>query len=1302
MSSIEKLMIRGIRSFAADTGDAATITFYSPLTLITGHNGSGKTTIIECLKYATTGDMPPGSKTGAFVNDPKMTDSPSIKAQVRLRFKNVNHQTMSVVRCLSLTAKKTGYTQKTLENVLATLDPATGELVTVSSKCAEIDTDVPNHLGVSRAILDNVIFCHQEEANWPLSEPSILKKKFDDIFASTKYTNVLESIKGIKKEKTQDLKVMHASLEFLRRNKEKAERIRDSLERHGENIEKSQERIDQLEIEISRCAEEVSRLMERTRELQAIEATLSALSHERKAALVNIRELEGTFTLYSESDTDLQEMLFKHDLSLKTADQEKLKQERQKQKAASAIANLQSSVSNNQQRIGQLKASIESNKKKQAERDQLINDLAQLYSYDGFDSLPLINSDVVRFVNKLDIQVQQKSGEVERLKSEIRAKEQGVRSQLADKKARIDMSSSLKAKSQASISSAQVKLRQQNAEFAKYQSTDAEVESIETRLAEQESALMALKSSDPGLESMESQKRAMMADVEAFENDLSRLSEQISSQVQSAGSQARLILMKNRHSQRAEQIQTLMGENSSGFQSALKHEVSPETVEESLEPILREKEFSAKSSREALEKYKRERSSYDIRIDSIKSQLQKHKETLEQIEARIVAECGTAPFLDFLAVKEESLSELREQVQDMKTMGAMYGRFVDMAEKKHACPLCSRGFDPTLESQFTAKLRRLMSKAENDDEHELAALETTVATLRSLKSAYDSAEQLKAKEVPTLKEQLTELEEKRTSAVEALETADLETATLASELEEVTRLMTAAKAIGALCQENSKDESAIKDLETELMCAGSTKSTDELQTEYNAIKQKMQNTRQEVNKLNQSIAQTTSDIQMKEQAIRSLQDRHGQLQNQRQRQAQIREQITEIEASIRNITQEMEQFEAESQNVMPEMNRLNEELQKVTAEGREKEMGAQQIVSELQRNLGRVQMYNKDLERIDIKSTVTELSKLESTTDSYLDEINQHNDDLQAANKQMQVLQEQLSEFKNLQRNIDDNLRYRRYKAKAQEIDTQITEAMSKKNKDADETYARQLNRLSKKQSDLSSERAGLQGELRQMQDQKRAYESELQGEYKDVVQNYHDSLIGYKTTELALQDLEKYTKALQSAIVEYHSMKMEEINKSIKELWTNTYRGTDIDTIEIRSDQEGLRANQAYNYRVVMMQRGRALDMRNRCSAGQKVLASIIIRLALAESFSLNCGILALDEPTTNLDEANVQQLAYSLKAIIERHRQQSNFQLVIITHDEDFLKMLSLTDYVDYYYRVKKDADQFSTIWKMPVTEA
>ena len=61
-------------------------------------------------------------------------------------------------------------------------------------------------------------------------------------------------------------------------------------------------------------------------------------------------------------------------------------------------------------------------------------------------------------------------------------------------------------------------------------------------------------------------------------------------------------------------------------------------------------------------------------------------------------------------------------------------------------------------------------------------------------------------------------------------------------------------------------------------------------------------------------------------------------------------------------------------------------------------------------------------------------------------------------------------------------------------------------------------------------------------------------------------------------------------------------------------------------------------------------LDMRGRCSAGQKVLASLIIRLALAETFCLNCGIIALDEPTTNLDRNNVECFPNALVKYVPR----------------------------------------------------
>lgn len=49
-----------------------------------------------------------------------------------------------------------------------------------------------------------------------------------------------------------------------------------------------------------------------------------------------------------------------------------------------------------------------------------------------------------------------------------------------------------------------------------------------------------------------------------------------------------------------------------------------------------------------------------------------------------------------------------------------------------------------------------------------------------------------------------------------------------------------------------------------------------------------------------------------------------------------------------------------------------------------------------------------------------------------------------------------------------------------------------------------------------------------------------------------------------------------------------------------------------------------------------------------------------------------AVLEPTTNLDHANKQGLAVALAQIISTRASQHNFQLVVITHDEEFVHMM------------------------------
>lgn len=151
--------------------------------------------------------MPPNCKSGqSFINDPSMTDSTEVKAHIKLRFLNRAGNPSVVVRLFQISKKRNKMEFKSLDGTVRIADDK-GNKETLSHKCSDLDKLIPELLGIGSAIMESVVFCHQEESTWPLSEGAVLKKKFDDIFDSARYAKALDAIVKAKKEFTSKGKV---------------------------------------------------------------------------------------------------------------------------------------------------------------------------------------------------------------------------------------------------------------------------------------------------------------------------------------------------------------------------------------------------------------------------------------------------------------------------------------------------------------------------------------------------------------------------------------------------------------------------------------------------------------------------------------------------------------------------------------------------------------------------------------------------------------------------------------------------------------------------------------------------------------------------------------------------------------------------------------------------------------------------------------------------------------------------------------------------------------------------------------
>lgn len=387
------------------------------------------------------------------------------------------------------------------------------------------------------------------------------------------------------------------------------------------------------------------------------------------------------------------------------------------------------------------------------------------------------------------------------------------------------------------------------------------------------------------------------------------------------------------------------------------------------------------------------------------------------------------------------------------------------------------------------------------------------------------------------------------------------------------------------------------------------------------------------------------------------------------------------------------------------MEKLQQEKEELIHRKHTSNKMAQDKINDIKEKVKNIHGYMKDIENYIQDGKDDYKKQKETELNGVAVQLNECEKHREKINKDMGTMRQDIDTQKIQERWLQDNLTLRKRRDELKEVEEERKQHLKEMGQMQVLQMKNEHQKLEENIDTIKRNHSLALGRQKGYEDEILHFKKELrEPQFRDAEEKYREMMIVMRTTELVNKDLDIYYKTLDQAIMKFHSMKMEEINKIIRDLWRSTYRGQDIEYIEIRSDaDENVSASDKrrnYNYRVVMLKGDTALDMRGRCSAGQKVLASLIIRLALAETFCLNCGILALDEPTTNLDRENIESLAHALVEIIKSRSQQRNFQLLVITHDEDFVELLGRSEYVEKFYRVKKNMDQCSEIVKCSIS--
>jgi len=1046
-----------------------------------------------------------------------------VLGQVKLSFRATTGHQMVVTRNMQVTVKKNTVQFKTLEGVIQT-KTKDGERTSVSSRVAELDQVTPQYLGVSKAVLDSVIFCHQDESLWPLSEPAALKKKFDEIFEALKYTKAIDNIKALRKAKNDELKRL-----------KETETSSKNLKNLGDKAEKQSR---ELDAEIKQLKDEITELNTKTKEAEGkyrdafdretqYERVISQLDDRRTRegwVQAQVTKLGENLKVRSESDEWLQSELDHNQERMSDHENNKTRQTKKYQSLERSLKQIEEKLSRKHTEAGKFEEQKANHEQQIEMRKALIKETSRHHKIRGYDT-DLDNVRINEFLEKISRLCKDQIAAVEKARRETEGdtvKAQDVLNRLGEQSS---VAKENKNSAHAGFAANQGKIGTIQSHLNSIEIDEGGKAILQANIVDLEARLKKAKddsrkgSWESKISEADLQLRRLREERKQVNNDFIQANRQ-------AGELARLALLKDEMADRRRKLDTMKGVHNEKLKSLVGRDWEPSRLEIDFQNVINERSRQVKEAERHRDLVSRGLEHVEYKLSNAKIDLKKADKELVLCVKRLTDNVDGEPkdYLDTLSEIQRQRDLLKADFDNFGNMKKYFSQAIQKAQGvhpkapgKHICNLCERAFHGKEGSEF---IKKMQEKIENETAEQVAQdLKDLEDELRNAKEAgpsHDTWLRLVKSELPRLQGAVTSLGAERETILLEIESHDKTVADREDALRDAESLAKPAALITRYHQEMMNFIGQHEELTAKQNNAESSRTLDDIQEQLKIVDEKIQG-------VDTNLAQFRADKERAHSLITSLELDLSKATNslstanhQLEKKQDHSKRIEEFKETNRGHQDTIKRSDAQLRELALQIAEEETKIEEIRQRGRVKVSSMQQEASSLENSLRKLDFAAQNIKRYVEDGGPANLARCRREIDSVEQEISETRDEQKQVTVYINKIQQELSSQDHIKRTITDNLEYRRNLRELDEIKGDIA-MLSAQNADADQRHwHKQAAHWKRTFDEASSEKTRKLGTATAKDNQLAGLIRDWNVDYKDAAHNFKKAHIEVEVRKLS------------------------------------------------------------------------------------------------------------------------------------------------------------------------------------------